>query len=206
MQSSDLIPAFSDPVEGSQNVFRVLLKALSEPGQIHDLTPSNQTHQIHQLEELSQAGYALALTLLDSSTTVWLSPHFSHPKIRQNLAFHCGCQFVDQPEAAMFAFLTANESEVLTRLQVGTDRDPELSCTAIVQLDQLTPFSTEVQSTWTGPGIKDHRHVALDINKDFWTIREQKNQFPRGIDVFFIAQNSVLGLARSTHVQPVVEA
>lgn len=202
MQSSDLIPAFTDPVEGAQVVFRVLLKALSEPGQTHELI---QTNQISPLEELSEAGYALALTLLDSSTTVWMSPHFNHPKIRQNLAFHCGCRFVEEPEAAMFAFLTPEESEVLTRLQVGSDRDPEFSCTAIVQLEQVAQLNTGAQTSWIGPGIKGSRQVALDINNGFWTLRAQKNQFPRGLDVFFIAQNCVLGLARSTHVQTAVE-
>lgn len=197
MQSYDLIPAFTNPVQDSQQVFRVVLEALSEPGLSHEIG------QTDDLAELNKAGYALALTLLDSSTTVWLSPRFVSPKIRQNLAFHCGCRFVDEPEKADFAFLTTDDTEVLTRLNAGTDRDPEHSCTAVMQLKQLDRGE---QTTWTGPGIKGSRKVALAISNEFWKIRKQKNLFPRGIDVFFVAQNRVLGLARTTHVQSAIEA
>ncbi len=196
MQSYDLIPAFTDPVAESQNVFRILLKALSEPGQIHELS------QTIQLVQLNQASYAIALTLLDNSTTVWLSPALADTKIKQNLAFHCGCKFVAEPGQAMFAFITAADIEVFSKLATGTDRDPEFSCTAIVQINEL---NTGVQRIWAGPGIKDHKKVALDIDQKFWSIRAQKNEFPRGIDIFFIAKNQVLGLPRSTRIQAVVE-
>lgn len=196
MQSDDLIPAFSDPVADSQQVFRVLLTALSEPGLTHTLNVAEP------LAELSQAGYSIALTLLDSSTAVWLSPAFASNQIRQNLAFHTGCHFVEQPEAAQFAFFTDTELEVLARLHVGTDRDPEFSCTAIVQKAALEGGP---ESVWSGPGIETQRVVKLDLPTQFWHLRSQKNQFPRGIDVLLVAQNRLLGLPRTTQVQPGIE-
>lgn len=192
MQSYDLIPAFSDPVADSQQVFRVLLTALSEPGIAHTLATAEP------LAELSPAAYSIALTLLDSSTAVWLSPALASDPIRQNLAFHTGCAFVDQPEAAQFAFLTEAETEVLAYLNVGTDRDPEFSCTAIVQ---KTALEGETEQVWSGPGIEIQRLVKLDLSPQFWQLRTQKNQFPRGLDVLLVAQDRVLGLPRTTQVQ-----
>ena len=175
MQAANLVPAFNDPVGDAQRVFRVLLKALSEPGLTQEVT------LVDSLETLDGAAYALALTLLDSSTTVWLSPQFATALIRQNLAFHCGCRFVETPEDAMFAFLSADDTAVLSRLNIGTERDPEFSATAIVQLAQLDVGDERV---WSGPGIQDSRKVALPLDAEFWQQREQSNHFPRGVDLF----------------------
>lgn len=192
MNSYELVPAFADPVADSQHVFRVLLKSLSEPGLSHPMT------RTESLADLCQAGYGIALALLDSSTSVWLSPKLSSSKIQQNLSFHTGCQIVDEPEQAMFAFLRKEEIDYIKRLNVGTDRDPEFSCTAIVQKDELDTGSKQI---WSGPGILNQRVVNLDIDAEFWKIRAQKTAFPRGIDVFFVAKDRVLGLPRTTLVQ-----
>lgn len=191
MQSYDLIPAFADPVAQSQQAFRALLSALSEPGSVHHIS------DIKAAGTLSSAAYAVALTLLDNATTVWLSPAFDQASIRQNLAFHCGCQFVEQPSKAQFAFLTAAELEVFSQLDRGTDRDPEFSATAIVQ---LADWEGGVERSWSGPGIQTTHLVGLDVAEEFWQLREECNSFPRGIDVLFIAKNEVIGLPRTTQV------
>lgn len=195
MSVYELVPAFSQPVEGAQQTFRVLLKALSEPGQRLEVAHTQA------LGALSAAGYAVALTLLDNDTTVWLSPLLSEAKIRQNLAFHCGCTFVEQPEDAMFAFCTQTELAVLPKLNAGTDRDPEFSCTLIAQVDDLAG----ARSVWTGPGIEQQQEVFLPLDSSFWQQRLAKNSFPRGIDVLLVAQNQVLGLSRTTQVQFEIE-
>lgn len=192
MQHSELVPAFADQVTDSQQVFRVLLKALSEPGIRHRIKHTAA------LEDLCQAGYGIALTLLDSSTSVWLSPRLSSAHIRQNLAFHTGCHFVEEPEKAMFAFLCEEEIAVISRLNPGTDRDPEFSCTAIVQKVSL---QSSVEQIWSGPGILNQRKLSFEMPSEFWHMRAQKMRFPQGIDVFFVARDEVLGLPRTTQVQ-----
>lgn len=193
MSSYQLVPAFEDAVQGAQRTFRTVLKALSEPGVAHEL------NEVPALGALSQAGYALALCLLDSNTKVWLSPSFTQDLIQQNLAFHCACPFVTDPEEADFAFLTTADTGVIALLKTGTDRDPEYSCTAIVQIDSLE--EGELLSC-SGPGILDARAVNLTVDPELWRLRQQMNCFPRGIDMLFIAQNKVMGLARTTTVQP----
>ena len=65
MNSQYLRPAFENPVDSAQQGFRIALKAISEPGLSHDLG------LVAELDSLAPATYALALTLLDSDTTVW---------------------------------------------------------------------------------------------------------------------------------------
>jgi alpha-D-ribose 1-methylphosphonate 5-triphosphate synthase subunit PhnH len=40
----------------------------------------------------------------------------------------------------------------------------------------------------------------LPLTDGFWREREAHNDFPRGLDVFFLAGNDLLGLPRSTRV------
>jgi alpha-D-ribose 1-methylphosphonate 5-triphosphate synthase subunit PhnH len=56
------------------------------------------------------------------------------------------------------------------------------------------------QLAWRGPGIETRNHVSLPLQDAFWQERESRNDFPRGIDVFFVAGSELMGLPRSTHV------
>jgi alpha-D-ribose 1-methylphosphonate 5-triphosphate synthase subunit PhnH len=42
--------------------------------------------------------------------------------------------------------------------------------------------------------------VSLPLQEAFWEEREAHNDFPRGIDVFFLAGSELMGLPRSTQV------
>lgn len=196
MNSNYLKPAFDNPVSGSQQSFRLALKAMSEPGLPHEL------RLVETLDTLAPASYALALTLLDSDTAVWLSPALDTPAIRANLAFHCACPVVAQPRDADFALMLAAETGVIASLNAGTDRDPELSCTALIQLDS---FEGGLPTIWQGPGIETQRQLCLPVDKAFWQTRQAVTKFPCGIDMFFIADEQIMALSRSTQVNFQVE-
>lgn len=196
MNSNDLKPAFDNPVTGSRQSFRLALKAMSEPGLSHEL------RLVDALDTLAPASYALALTLLDSDTKVWLSPALDTPVIRANLAFHCACPVVEQARNADFALMLASETGVIASLNAGTDRDPDQSCTALIQLDS---FEGGVPTVWQGPGIETQRQVCLPVNQAFWQTRQAVTAFPRGIDMFFIAGEQIMALSRSTQVNFQVE-
>ncbi|MBK1781933.1 phosphonate C-P lyase system protein PhnH [Advenella sp. WQ 585] len=196
MNSHYLKPAFDNPVSGSQQSFRLALKAMAEPGLPYEL------RLVETLDTLAPASYALALTLLDSDTAVWLSPALDTPAIRANLAFHCACPVVEQPQDADFALMLAAETGVIASLNAGTDRDPELSCTALIQLDS---FEGGLPTLWQGPGIETQRQLCLPVDKAFWQIRQAVTAFPCGIDMFFIAGEQIMALSRSTQVNFQVE-
>ncbi|MBP6019779.1 MAG: phosphonate C-P lyase system protein PhnH [Burkholderiaceae bacterium] len=190
MQAQTLSPAFSDPVTATQEVFRLALSALAEPGTLQLLT------QAPALAGLAPATYALCLSLLDSDTPLWLAPALDTPTLRTNLAFHCGCPIVASREQAAFALLTATELNDLSDFNPGSDSDPDQSCTLLIQLDTLDACA---QQTLQGPGILHQREVRIPAGAAFWTQRRQ-HRFPQGLDVFFTADKHIMGLPRSTHV------
>ncbi|MEE4955218.1 phosphonate C-P lyase system protein PhnH [Pseudomonas alliivorans] len=190
-----LQPAFTDPVLDAQRSFRAALKALAGPGIAQTL---NAAHQPPALSGLESASHALCLALLDLDTPVWLAPAFDTPAIRANLSFHCGCPIVSERQNARFALLDATVAQDLAGFDLGNDRYPDQSCTLLIQLPALeggTPLD------WSGPGIEHCNRVALPLEKAFWTERSERNDFPRGLDVFFLSGSRMLGLPRSTRVQ-----
>jgi alpha-D-ribose 1-methylphosphonate 5-triphosphate synthase subunit PhnH len=196
MSATLLQPAFADPVLDAQRSFRAALKALAGPGLAQPL------EQAPPLEGLASASYALCLALLDADTPLWLAPAFDTPMIRANLTFHCGCAMVSRREQARFALLDASELNDLQGFDPGNDRYPDQSCTLLIQLVQLDGGRP---MAWRGPGIQDENRVALPLSEGFWSERNARNDFPRGLDAFFLAGHSVIGLPRSTrisHVNP----
>ncbi len=188
--ASLLVPGFSEPVHEAQQVFRRALTALSEPGTIQQIADAPS------VGGLAPATYALSLCLLDSDTPVWLSPSLDTPELRANLAFHCGCPVVSDSQQAGFALLDAAEAADFPELNPGTDRDPDLSCTVLMQLNDLDGGQA---ATWQGPGILGNRVMHLPLTEAFWAWRGA-HAFPRGLDVFFTAGDSLVGLPRSTRV------
>ncbi len=195
--SADLLhPAFDDQVLDSQRVFRAALKALAEPGLTQPLIP------IQALEPLAPASYALCLSLLDGDTRLWLAPAFDTPTVRANLAFHCGCPIVAERESADFALLGVQELVDLSGFFTGSERFPDQSCTLLVQLDALGDGAA---LSWSGPGILGQREVSLPVPAAFWQQRAARNDFPRGLDLFFAADQSLIGLPRSTRIAVSIE-
>lgn len=195
MSAALLQPAFADPVLDAQRSFRAALKALASPGVIQPLQAAQQPPA---LQGLASATHALCLALLDIDTPVWLAPAFDTPVIRANLTFHCGCPIVSERQNARFALLDHSQLEDLHGFDLGNDRYPDQSCTLLIQLPSL---SGGLALSWRGPGIETQIKVALPLSKAFWQEREAHNDFPRGLDVFFLAGSDLLGLPRSTRVQ-----
>ncbi len=194
-QAALLKPAFTDTVHDAQQVFRRALAALSEPGLVQ------RVEGAPAMDRLSPATYALCLCLLDGDTPVWLSPALDTPELLANLVFHCGCPIVSAPEQAAFALLAGNEPIDLSPFNPGTDRDPDLSCTVLLQLDDLDGGQT---TTWQGPGINGTRAMRLPLPEAFWSQRAAHG-FPKGLDFFITAADSFVGVPRSTRVIHVMQ-
>ena len=58
--------------------------------------------------------------------------------------------------------------------------------------------------TWRGPGIAGERRMHLPLPAPLWRERLSFG-FPRGLDMFFTAGRTVVGLPRSTQVSPAVQ-
>ena len=186
MQNTTLQAGFSNPVLQAQESFRALLKAMSEPTTVQPLGLSQG------LEQIYPSAYDLLLSLSDSDTKVWISPALDSAVVRQNLAFHCACPITTDIQEADFALLTRDDLELIAELNNGTD---------LIQVPSVTQSALDSPVTqWRGPGIETPTSVQLALPQAFWLLREQVNQFPRGIDMVFCAEQDIMALPRSTQV------
>lgn len=196
MNAIDLsIPAaFAEPVDDAQAAFRLVLRCMAEPGTVLELsrTPAS-------VPGLGSAAAALALSLADFETPVWLGEGCrpSAPWLR----FHCGTPIMAEPGRARFAFARAEEPLLdLEIFDLGSDEFPDRSATLILELPSLEEGSGLRLS---GPGIAAVNRIdAVGLAPDFWARRAALAPlFPRGLDVILTCGACVAALPRTTRVE-----
>jgi len=185
-----LTPGFADPVLDAQASFRAILEAMSRPGRIQRIDA-----RIPPPAPLCSAAGAAPLSLADADTPLWLD---AGDAVAEWLRFHCGALITSEISAARFV-LACGAAPSLDALDIGTDEDPQLGATLILQVAGLV-----AGDGWrlTGPGIQhEHRLGVLGAPAGFvaaWA----RNQtfFPRGLDVLLCAGDSIAALPRSVMI------
>lgn len=185
---------FHDPVQQSQQAFRILLDAMARPGRVLELSDD-----CGHPEDLSPVLAAGLLTLADLDTPVWLGAGFDTPVMRDWLRFHTGAPLAMKADQAALALLDAAAMPALERFSLGTDEAPERGATLLVQVPSLDGAAA---MTWRGPGIKDSVAMPLcGLDAAVWRQRAQLPAvFPRGLDIYLGCGRQVIGLPRSTIV------
>jgi len=192
-----LRPGFASPVMEAQATFRAVLHALSYPGRVMEAGG-----ELDPPVPLHHATAAIALSLFDLDTPVWLDPAAWTPETEAFLRFHTGCPLVDDPAIARFAVIAdAARLTAFDAFDAGSDEAPDRSATLIVQVSRFLQRSGGV--TLCGPGIRNPLSVLVDgVSREFWQARRaQQALFPRGVDVVFTAEHRLVGLSRTTHVE-----
>jgi len=185
---------FADLVLGAQNVFRAVMEALARPGSVQSIA-SDVAPPAPLTPELG----AVALTLIDHDTLVWLDPVLAaNEAVVAWLAFHCGASLTADSGAAAFALVSdAALLPALDDLGQGTDEYPDRSTTVV-----LAAGSVVRPVTLRGPGIKDRFTTELPLpGGDFieqWA--ENRSRFPRGVDLLLVRDGTVVGLPRTTRI------
>ena len=202
-----LAPGFADPVFDSQQIFRILLNAMSRPAQTLYLPSLSPAPDAACLFSASMA--ALALSLCDNQTPIWLQPEVDSEAVRHYLRFHCGAVFTDKPEQAAFAFIAQPETmPALSTFAQGTVLYPEQSSTLVV----ATSLSAGPRFAAQGPGIggageDQTSFVCTGVPAQFWRDwTDSQRAFPLGVDVLFVDESAhpngalLMGLPRTTTV------
>jgi len=190
-------PGFCDPVLEAQRLFRVALDALSRPGTVHPLPVA-----LAPPAPLHPWAGALALTLLDLDTPVWLDPALNQGVVRDWLRFHAGCPLIDDPGAAAFALIGDGAGlDDLSPFAIGPAEYPDRSTTLIVQVDGVAEDATGHRLR--GPGIQGERRLCVDgLCDGFWAaVRDNGALYPQGVDVFLAAPGHLAALPRSVTVE-----
>lgn len=189
-----LFNGFNRPVDQAQQAFRLILKALSEPGSLVTLA------NCPQWEALSPAATGVLLTLADGETPLYLTPALHNENLHASLRFHTGAPLVQRHAAAHFAVFDHQLTDAdLAALPCGDEVSPETGATVLVQIAGLAQGDP---LRLRGPGIKNHRDIAPRLPgaiKDYLLHRPQR--FPLGLDFILACQNQLLAIPRTTHVE-----
>ncbi len=192
---------FADPSFGSQAVFRSCLEAISRPGTLLEVESEAEVPK-----GAHPAAYSLLLALLDQDTRLWIAPSLEASAhgaaIGEFLGFHTGCRRADTPCLADFALLSTGRGlPPLEAFASGSEDYPDRSATLVLQADELRD-----DSGWslTGPGIRGRTRLAVaGLDHAFlaqWAANH--GMFPRGVDIFISCGRRLVGLPRTTRIEP----
>jgi alpha-D-ribose 1-methylphosphonate 5-triphosphate synthase subunit PhnH len=187
---------FADPVHSAQAAFRAVLEAMSRPGTVRAIAAN-----VASPLPLSPAMAAVALTLCDQDTPVWLDAALrSSQDVAAWLRFHCGTKIVDDPSAASFAF--AADSRALPTFEdfnLGSADYPDRSTTLVLRVES---FATGQALMLEGPGIKNRQAFRADPLPDDLAerLRQNRELFPRGVDLVLASATEIAALPRSVRL------
>jgi alpha-D-ribose 1-methylphosphonate 5-triphosphate synthase subunit PhnH len=188
---------FANRVLSAQATFRAVLNALARPGSVHPVAGAMEVPP-----PLSPGAAAIALTLCDHDTPIWLDAGLrSADAVTAWLRFHCGSMITDDCCTAAFALVSKPfELPAFDCFNPGTLDYPDRSTTIILQVDSLRSGAA---LPLTGPGIAGRQTLrASPLPAD---IRErlisQRSMLPRGIDLILVSADDVTALPRSVCIE-----
>ncbi len=185
---------FTEEAVQSSHAFRSIMQAMARPGRILELHTTFAAP-----EPLDMSAAAVARTLFDFQTLVWLGPSLRSPVVQNYLRFHTGAPLTEERGIAHFALTLADDAlRGTNRFMLGTDEYPDRSTTLVIQVAGFLPGGVEL----SGPGIPSRISFgAVGLDQSFWQeMAENHARFPVGIDVIFAAPGQVAALPRSTAV------
>jgi alpha-D-ribose 1-methylphosphonate 5-triphosphate synthase subunit PhnH len=189
-------PGFADPVLSAQSVFRAIMDATARPGSIRSIEGTASAPA-----PLSVGAAAIALTLLDQDTPVWLDEALAaRPEVADWLRFHTGAPIVADASRSAFAFVgNAAQLPPFDAFDPGTPEYPDRSTTLVLQVESFTHGSP---LALTGPGIRGRQLFRAEPLPVDFTERLAANRrlFPRGVDLLLVCGNAVAALPRSVSV------
>lgn len=198
LELDHIVGGFRAPVFDAQAVFRAVMDAMARPGTIQPVAFLAQP----PLPLLPTAA-AVALTLCDHDTPIWLDPPLRRAAAAMDwLTFHTSAPFAHTPADAHFALVADPENLIsLENFAQGTQEYPDRSMTLIVQLSSLTSGGNLVLQ---GPGIERDATIApAPLPRHFVEQWKQNHaRFPRGVDLVLAAPDAVACLPRTTRISP----
>ncbi|BBF93050.1 phosphonate C-P lyase system protein PhnH [Blastochloris tepida] len=195
LASVALAPGFADPVFDAQRTFRTVMAAMARPGRIEALAS-----ELAPPAPMTPALAALALTLADQDTPVWLDqPLAASPDIAAFLRFHAGAPIVADPAEAAFALVSDSRAmPPFDAFAQGSDAYPDRSATLLVQVERFAGPPL----TLAGPGLEGTADFAASPLPADFAERLTANQamFPRGVDLVLCTADRIMALPRSVRL------
>lgn len=193
--TSALQGGFTNATFDAQAIFRSVMDTMAEPGtrrqaKAHAAPPA----------PFSPTAGALALTLCDQDTAIWLDAPLVTEAVVAWLRYQTGAIIVGDPAQAQFAFVADPTS--MPRLDAfaqGSQDYPDRSTTIVLIVASLDGGGHLLLE---GPGIERRASLApAALPDDFQTQwRDNSARFPRGVDLVFAGRHDLACLPRTTRI------
>ena len=189
---------FAAPAFDAQTVFRAVMDAMARPGTIQPMAALASPPP-----PLSAVAAAVALTLCDQDTPLWLDQALRGSTDAVNwLGFHTGAPLAHTPADAHFA-LAADPAALIAfeNFGQGSQEYPDRSTTLVLQVSSLAAGDNLLLQ---GPGIEGAAMIAPQPLPRHFVEQWKQNQarFPRGVDVILAAPDCIACLPRTTRIRP----
>jgi alpha-D-ribose 1-methylphosphonate 5-triphosphate synthase subunit PhnH len=193
---AELPAGFVDKVLSAQSTFRSVMDAMARPGTVQRIVAAAGSPAA-----MMRGTAAIALTLFDHDTPLWLDPKMSGtPDVTKWLKFHTGAPAIADPSICSFALIgDARSLPGLDRFAFGSNEYPDRSTTLILQVESLTQgLAFELR----GPGIdgSDVLQAAIQPLDLFERLEINQALFPRGIDVVLVHDDAIIAIPRTTRL------
>ena len=193
---AELPAGFADKVLSAQSTFRSVMDAMARPGSVQRIAVATGAPAA-----MMRGTAAIALTLFDHDTPLWLDPLMSGTSdVTKWLKFHTGAPVIADSSICSFALIgDAHLLPGLDRFAFGSNEYPDRSTTLILQVESLTQGPAfELR----GPGIDGVTVLQAAIQPADLFERLAINQalFPRGIDVMLVHDDTIVAIPRTTRL------
>jgi alpha-D-ribose 1-methylphosphonate 5-triphosphate synthase subunit PhnH len=193
---AELPAGFADKVLSAQSTFRSVMDAMARPGSVQRIVSAAGTPSA-----MMRGTAAIALTLFDHDTPVWLDAAMSATSdVAKWLKFHTSAPVVADSLIAGFALVGDPETlPALDRFAFGSNEYPDRSTTLILQVESLTNGpAVELR----GPGVDGTATLRASIQPHdlFERLAVNATLFPRGIDVVLVHDDSIVAIPRTTRL------
>src|SRR6267142_4523085 len=193
---AELPAGFADKVLSAQSTFRSVMDAMARPGSVQRIAAAAGVP-----DALMRGTAAIALTLFDHDTPLWLDPSMSATSdVTKWLKFHTGAPVIADSSICSFALIAdARSLPSLDRFAFGGNEYPDRSTTLVLQVESLTQGPAfELR----GPGIDGVTVLQAAIQPTDLFERLAINQalLPRGIDVMLVHDDTIVAIPRTTRL------
>jgi len=193
---AELPAGCADKVKSAQSTFRAVMEAMARPGSVQRVVAAVGTPT-----PLMRGTAAIALTLFDHDTPIWLDPRMSETsEVAKWLKFHTSAPVIADSSICSFALIgDAGALPDLSHFALGTNEYPDRSTTLVLQVKDLT--RGEVYEM-RGPGIDGSAALQAIIEPKnlFERLAVNGSLFPRGIDVVLVADDAIVAIPRTTRL------
>ena len=193
---AELPAGFADKVLSAQSTFRSVMDAMARPGTVQRIVAA-----VGAPAAVMRGTAAIALTLFDQDTPLWLDPQISGTSdVTKWLKFHTGAPVIADSSVCSFALVgDARALPGLDRFAFGSNEYPDRSTTLILQVESLTQGPVlELR----GPGIDGTAvlRAAIQPADLFARLEINRTLFPRGIDVVLVHDDTIVAIPRTTRL------